>query len=91
MGLQRERELSPAFVAGERYGTRATTVILASRRNEMVIVERRFGAFQRSVQLPFEVKEEHVEAKYDKGVPTFRLPKPAELQRPARRIEVRTV
>ncbi len=54
-------------------------------------MERRFGAFPRSVQLPFEVKEEHVEAKYDKGVPTFRLPKPAELQRPARRIEVRTV
>jgi len=54
-------------------------------------VERRFGAFSRSVQLPFEVKEEHVEAKYDKGVLTVRLPKPAELQRPARRVEVRTV
>jgi len=37
------------------------------------------------------VKEEHVEAKYDKGVLTVRLPKPAELQRPARRVEVRTV
>jgi uncharacterized protein with NRDE domain len=44
VGLRRERELSPAFVAGERYGTRATTVILVSRRNEVVIVERRFGA-----------------------------------------------
>ena len=44
VGLQRERELSPAFVAGERYGTRATTVILVSRRNEVVIAERRFGA-----------------------------------------------
>jgi uncharacterized protein with NRDE domain len=44
VGLQRERELSPAFIAGERYGTRATTVILVSRRNELMIVERRFGA-----------------------------------------------
>ncbi|MGH8641673.1 MAG: NRDE family protein [Burkholderiales bacterium] len=44
VGLQRERELSPAFVAGERYGTRATTVILVGRRNEVIVVERRFGA-----------------------------------------------
>jgi len=43
VGLQRERELSPAFIAGERYGTRATTVILVSRRNEVVFAERRFG------------------------------------------------
>jgi uncharacterized protein with NRDE domain len=44
VGLQRERELSPAFIAGDRYGTRATTVVLVSRRNEVVFVERRFGA-----------------------------------------------
>jgi uncharacterized protein with NRDE domain len=44
VGLQRERELSPAFVAGERYGTRASTVLLVSRENEAVCVERRFGA-----------------------------------------------
>ena len=43
VGLQRERELSPAFIAGDRYGTRATTVILVSRRNEVMVVERRFG------------------------------------------------
>jgi uncharacterized protein with NRDE domain len=44
VGLQRERELSPAFVAGERYGTRATTALLVSRSNEVLCVERRFGA-----------------------------------------------
>ena len=54
-------------------------------------VERRFGSFSRSVRLPFEVKDEDVDAKYDKGVLTIRVPKPAELQRPARRIDVRTV
>jgi uncharacterized protein with NRDE domain len=43
VGLQRERELSPSFVAGERYGTRASTVLLVSRGNEVVCVERRFG------------------------------------------------
>ena len=44
VGLQRERELSPAFVAGERYGTRASTALLVSRSNEVLCVERRFGA-----------------------------------------------
>jgi uncharacterized protein with NRDE domain len=44
VGLQRERELSPAFIAGERYGTRATTVVLVSRRGEVVFAERCFGA-----------------------------------------------
>lgn len=44
VGLQRERELSPAFIAGERYGTRASTVLLVSRGNEVMCVERRFGA-----------------------------------------------
>lgn len=43
VGLQRERELSSAFIAGERYGTRASTVLLVSRGNEAVFVERAFG------------------------------------------------
>jgi uncharacterized protein with NRDE domain len=44
VGLKRERELSPAFIAGERYGTRASTVLLVSNGNEVVFIERRFGA-----------------------------------------------
>jgi uncharacterized protein with NRDE domain len=44
VGLRRERELSPSFVAGERYGTRASTVLLINRRNEVVFSERAFGA-----------------------------------------------
>ena len=43
VGLQRERELSPAFIAGERYGTRASTVLLVTSGGEVVLVERRFG------------------------------------------------
>jgi HSP20 family protein len=52
-------------------------------------MERRFGAFSRSVRLPFEVKDEKVDAKYDKGVLTIRVPKPVEAQKAVRRIEVR--
>jgi uncharacterized protein with NRDE domain len=44
VGASRERELSPAFIAGERYGTRASTVLLLSRGGEVVFVEKRFGA-----------------------------------------------
>jgi HSP20 family protein len=51
--------------------------------------ERRFGSFSRSVQLPFEVKDEDVDAKYDKGVLTIHIPKGAEAQRSVRRIEVK--
>jgi uncharacterized protein with NRDE domain len=43
VGLQRERELSPPFIAGERYGTRASTVLLVSRAGKVSCVERRFG------------------------------------------------
>ena len=43
VGLQRERELSPFFIAGDHYGTRASTVILVSRRHEVLFVERAFG------------------------------------------------
>jgi HSP20 family protein len=51
--------------------------------------ERRFGSFSRSVRLPFEVKDENVAATYDKGVLSVRVPKPADMQRPARRIEIK--
>lgn len=43
VGLERERELSPPFIAGERYGTRASTVLLVGHDGETLFVERRFG------------------------------------------------
>jgi uncharacterized protein with NRDE domain len=49
VGLQRERELSPAFIASERYGTRASTVVLIDRGNEVTFVERAFGPSGRSL------------------------------------------
>lgn len=61
------------------------------RNGDAFYTERRFGSFSRSVRLPFEVKDEKVDARYEKGVLTVRIPKPADMQRQARRIEVRTV
>ncbi len=52
-------------------------------------MERRFGSFSRSLRLPFEAKDDNVEAKYDKGVLTVRIPKPPEVQSAVRRIEVK--
>jgi HSP20 family protein len=59
------------------------------RNGDSYYAERRYGSFARSVHLPFEVKDEAIEANYDKGVLTVRLPKPVDLQRSVRRIEVK--
>jgi uncharacterized protein with NRDE domain len=43
VGIARERELSPAFIAGARYGTRASSVVLVDRDYRVTFVERAFG------------------------------------------------
>lgn len=43
VGIELERQLSPVFVRGPRYGTRATTLIALDRDGAGCIVERRFG------------------------------------------------
>ena len=43
VGLQRERELSPVFIAGDRYGTRASTVVLVHRDGSVFFCEKSFG------------------------------------------------
>lgn len=40
IGLERERLLSPLFIAGSTYGTRSTTVILVSRNGEVLFAEQ---------------------------------------------------
>lgn len=49
VGLQRERELSPAFISGERYGTRASTLVLVRGDGEVLFHERSFGAGGRAL------------------------------------------
>lgn len=44
VGLGMERHLSPLFVRGELYGTRATTLIALDRAGGGCIIEQRFGA-----------------------------------------------
>jgi len=41
--LERERAVSASFIAGEAYGTRASTVILAGTDGRVLYLERRFG------------------------------------------------
>ncbi len=43
VGLERERVLSPAFIRGPRYGTRASTLVVIDYDDRGEIVERRFG------------------------------------------------
>jgi HSP20 family protein len=40
--------------------------------------ERRFGKFERTFNLPFEVNSESVKATYDKGILKLEIPKPEE-------------
>lgn len=43
VGLELERRLSPVFVHGDRYGTRAATLIALDRAGGGCIIEHRFG------------------------------------------------
>jgi uncharacterized protein with NRDE domain len=43
VGLLRERELSSVFVNGDRYGTRASTLVLVHRDRSVLFVERSYG------------------------------------------------
>lgn len=47
VGLERERWLSSAFIRGESYGTRASTVVAIDHDGRGVVVERRFGPMGR--------------------------------------------
>lgn len=53
------------------------------------MVERSYGAFQRTLRLPYEVESDKVEAKFEKGVLHVTLPKPPEVKSKTRKIEVK--
>ena len=50
--------------------------------------ERSYGAFQRSFRLPEDIDPEKIEASLKKGVLTVVLPKTAEAQKKARKVEI---
>jgi HSP20 family protein len=54
------------------------------------LVERSYGTFQRSMQLPFQADPAKIDAKFDKGVLKLVVPKPAEAQAKVQKIDVKT-
>jgi HSP20 family protein len=59
------------------------------RKEDYYVSERRFGSFQRSLRLPEGVDQGRIEAELKDGVLTVVLPKTAEAQAEAKRIEVK--
>ena len=53
------------------------------------VVERSYGAFQRSIRLPFEVDPKQVDARFEKGVLKVVLPKPPEVEAKSQKIEIK--
>ena len=53
-------------------------------------IERSYGAFRRSMRVPFEVDPDQVTATHDKGVLRVTLPKPAEVKKHSRKISVKS-
>jgi len=53
------------------------------------VQERSYGAFVRTLQLPFSPKPEEVSAEFAKGVLTISIPKPLEPAKPASRIAIK--
>ncbi len=59
------------------------------KKKDYYLQERSFGSFQRSFELPDSVDADKIEASFKKGVLTVKLPKKAEAQKPAKKIEVK--
>ncbi len=53
------------------------------------LAERRYGAFSRTLRLPFAAEADKVQATFKNGVLTVIVPKPAELQQQPKRIKVK--
>ena len=59
------------------------------KEKDYYLQERSFGAFERTFELPESVEADRIEASFRKGVLTLTLPKKAEAQKPAKKIEVK--
>jgi HSP20 family protein len=59
------------------------------KKKDYYLSERRYGSFERRLQIPEEVEADKIEAAFKKGVLTVTLPKKAEAQKPAKKIEVK--
>jgi HSP20 family protein len=59
------------------------------KKKDYYLQERHFGSFERSFDIPESVDPNKIEASFKKGVLTVTLPKKAEAQKPAKKIEVK--
>ena len=72
-------------IRGEKKSERDET----DKEKNWHLVERRYGSFSRTVTLPYQPDSDKVEAKFEKGVLRIRLPKPAEMAKQEKKIEIR--
>jgi HSP20 family protein len=59
------------------------------KKKDYYLRERSFGSFQRAFQVPEGVDTNKIEASFKKGLLTVRLPKTAEAQKTAKKIDVK--
>ncbi len=59
------------------------------KKKDYYLQERSYGSFERSFDIPDSVELDKIEAGFKKGVLTVTLPKKAEAQKPAKKIEVK--
>jgi HSP20 family protein len=59
------------------------------KKKDYYLQERRFGSFERCFRLPDSVDKDKIDATFKKGVLTVTLPKSAEAQKAAKKIEVK--
>lgn len=71
-------------VSGERKDERE------EKRKNFYRSERAYGSFSRTIALPCEVDEDAVDAKFEKGVLTVRLPKSQKAKELERKISIKT-
>ena len=60
------------------------------KKKDYYLHERQYGSFERRFGLPEGVDTDKIEANFKKGVLTVTLPKTAEAQKPAKKIDVKT-
>src|SRR5215472_7896397 len=59
------------------------------KKKDYYVSERSYGSFQRSFQVPDDVDTDKIEATFKRGVLTVALPKSAEAQKAAKKIDVK--
>ena len=59
------------------------------KKKDYYLQERHYGSFERSFEMPENVDPDKIEAIFKKGVLTVTLPKKAEAQKPAKKVDVK--